>query len=514
MRLKSDILEKLDLKSILIGIGAVGGIIAFALPGGPTRFGGGVDPNTAAQVGDVSVPMRDLRRQVEYMSRMLGPNATPEQQQANVQRALDNLIQQAVVQDAATKLGWGARDIEVAYWIRTSGYFTDPETGTFDKNAYRKALRSGRVNEGELSFEAKRAIAISKFSSLLYLPLPVPDKLAGEFAQIQATQFKLEALEIAPSPEAVAKAQKEAVAKFLADAKNEDKLKKSYEERKADFVHPEQVKIRTILVAYKGAEGAPKIERSKDDAKALAGTLLDRLAKGEEFFKVATETNDDPAARAAGGELGWVDKSSVDAETFAAAKTLNAKSTRSQVVETPKGFRIIEWMDARPESNRSLADVREELAGEIVKPEIASELRQKLEDEAEKSMSAGAEAFGKFVAANNLRWTAVEEPVQASSRFVGSLGFSPDLPKYLFDLQKQGDLVPKVLEVGGKKTAFRLVSRTQDSAKVSSDAARDELSNTFQSAYSSAVLASLQKSLSDSGKIVPNPMLQAAPRPE
>lgn len=510
MRLKTEALEKFNLKSILIAIAAGAAIAAFALTGLGTQIGKQIDPNTAAQVGSLTVPMRDLRRQVEYMNRLLGANASEDARKATVQRALENLIYQKVLQQAALDIGWEATEVEIAFWIRTSGYFVDPDTGVFDAKAYRKALRSGRVNEAELSGEARQAIAANKMNVLFNLPVPVPAKLVESYGEMERTLFSLEYVEIEPPQADLDRALKEEVAKYLADSANEATLQKAYDDRKSDFVHPEQLRLRTILVSHKDAKENPNADRTVEEGRALAQTALDRLTKGEDFSKVATEINDDPTARAGGGELGWVDEVSLGTDAFVAARALNAKNKLSGIIETTKGFRIFAWIDARAAIDRGFADVREELAREKVKAAVSLRVREELEVAAQEAIDKDINTFKAFVADRSIAWKAVEEPVKVSSRFVGTLGYTTDVQKHLFSLKVKGDMIPLILNVGGKKVVFRLVERTMEQPREGGDNPdlAKQLADGFQTAFSNSTIAYLYKDLNQRGKIVPNPQLQ------
>jgi parvulin-like peptidyl-prolyl isomerase len=66
----------------------------------------------------------------------------------------------------------------------------------------------------------------------------------------------------------------------------------------------ERYAASNILIAYAGAKkAAPSVTRSKDEAKALALQLYDRIAAGEDFGAVADRYSDGPE-RGHGGRLG------------------------------------------------------------------------------------------------------------------------------------------------------------------------------------------------------------------
>ena len=79
----------------------------------------------------------------------------------------------------------------------------------------------------------------------------------------------------------------------------EEELKKYYHEHEMKFQLPEQIKVRHILIASL-KEDKPEV---KEKAKIRAEAILQRLNKGEDFSKLATEFSEDPISAPKGGEL-------------------------------------------------------------------------------------------------------------------------------------------------------------------------------------------------------------------
>jgi protein-disulfide isomerase len=110
---------------------------------------------------------------------------------------------------------------------------------------------------------------------------------------------------------------------------------------RSELAYP-MARARHILIQYKGAQGAePKVTRSKEEARALADKLAQRI-KGEkaDMAQLARENSDCPSAPE-GGELGRFTKGDLVPEFEAALFALQPGQT-SGVVETPFGFHIIE----------------------------------------------------------------------------------------------------------------------------------------------------------------------------
>jgi NIMA-interacting peptidyl-prolyl cis-trans isomerase 1 len=85
-----------------------------------------------------------------------------------------------------------------------------------------------------------------------------------------------------------------------------------------------------VLVAYKGAEKAPKgVTRSKAEAKKRAEEVAAKAKAGADFSALVTEYSDDPAARES------------KAKAFSDAAFALAVGESSGAVETPFGFHVI-----------------------------------------------------------------------------------------------------------------------------------------------------------------------------
>jgi peptidyl-prolyl cis-trans isomerase C/peptidyl-prolyl cis-trans isomerase SurA len=94
-----------------------------------------------------------------------------------------------------------------------------------------------------------------------------------------------------------------------------------------------------ILVSYAGATRS-QATRSKDEARTLAGQLLARVRKGEDFGELAVTHSDDPTAKANRGNLGPSPASAWVKPFGDAALALRAGEV-SDLVETPFGIHII-----------------------------------------------------------------------------------------------------------------------------------------------------------------------------
>lgn len=58
---------------------------------------------------------------------------------------------------------------------------------------------------------------------------------------------------------------------------------------------PDFIKVQHILIAFENTLGSKHVPRTKEEAKTLAYSLLERAKKGEDFGKLVIEFTDDSA---------------------------------------------------------------------------------------------------------------------------------------------------------------------------------------------------------------------------
>jgi hypothetical protein len=106
---------------------------------------------------------------------------------------------------------------------------------------------------------------------------------------------------------------------------------------------PEEAKVAAshVLIQYKGSmRSAPTITRSKEEAKKLAGEVLAKAKKGQDFAGLAKQYSDEPGAKDRAGSLGKFSKGQM-VKPFADAAFALKPGEISNVVETDFGFHVI-----------------------------------------------------------------------------------------------------------------------------------------------------------------------------
>ncbi len=449
-------------KSLLAGTIAGLAVIAFAVTGFGGSLGKKFDSNIAAHVGSQSVSMRTLNEIVQDYERQQGSNGDAERRNANIQTALNQLVREKVLLEEATRIGWLASDLEVASWIHSVPAFQDEKTKQFRQDLYQRFLKSGRMTTLELFQNGRENIGRSKMNALLALSLRTPTQLLKEKTLLERTEFEVEYVEIKPSQQSIDNAITEAAQKLAAAPESLKSLQESYENAKQEFQHKAQVHFASILISWKDAQRpqGDALNRTKDQAKALATATLARIRTGEQFELVASEINDDPITKSKSGDMGWMDESQIDPATFQNAQKLSKATPLSEVVETPFGYRILQWKNARSEQNKSFEDVKLDLARRRVEGEIRAVKASETRGEFEKALATkDQKLIEDLLAKNSLSWMKLKKPVSAKERFVEGLGMSESLIPALFELKNNGEITSSIVNITGRNFAFRMLSR-------------------------------------------------------
>ncbi|HGM5581273.1 TPA: SurA N-terminal domain-containing protein [Pseudomonas putida] len=156
---------------------------------------------------------------------------------------------------------------------------------------------------------------------------------------------------------------------------NEDELKALYEKEIANLA--EQRRAAHILVEVNG---------KTDDAQAKARIeeIQQRLAKGEDFAKLAKEFSQDPGSAASGGDLGFAGPGVYDPAFEDALYKLN-KDQVSAPVRTEYGYHLIKLLGVEAPEVPTFASLKDKLTHELKTQQVEQkfvEVTKQLEDSA------------------------------------------------------------------------------------------------------------------------------------
>ncbi|REG86490.1 SurA N-terminal domain-containing protein [Marinomonas pollencensis] len=362
-------------------------VVTFALFGVDALVQSFNSSDKVAEVDGTDITRTQMLQGAETQRRqlisMMGGNVDPALLQENVlqSRAINELIQRALLSNQASALDLGVSDAQVnAYLLQAGQFQTD---GKFDQTKYISFINSlgytplafkNRIKEDILIQQTRNAIAGSEF----VLPYQV-----NSIAQLQSQQRSYDYVTFSLADESENTNVSDQELKAYYDAHQEDF--KTPEEVKVDYVvlkssdFKDKVKVTDAELqdAYKAfASGAAQEERdashilidtssrTADEAQQRLAEVKAKLAAGEKFADLAEQYSDDIGSKNAGGELGYIAKGSMVApfeDTLFGMKKGEVKS-----VETKFGLHLIKLNAISEAKVASFAEKKAELTNNIM----------------------------------------------------------------------------------------------------------------------------------------------------
>lgn len=154
----------------------------------------------------------------------------------------------------------------------------------------------------------------------------------------------------------------------------DEDLRNYYQRHAAEFAGEEELHVRHIFLPL--AEGAGAAEEAK--VRAVGEKILQRLATGEDFAKVARETSKGPGA-AEGGDLGWLRRGVVQKALEDAAFSLKAGQV-SGLVRAGPGLHVLKIEERRLGGAKSFDEAKEELRERLSNEQLETYRAQYLEE--------------------------------------------------------------------------------------------------------------------------------------
>src|SRR5258705_8697368 len=159
---------------------------------------------------------------------------------------------------------------------------------------------------------------------------------------------------------------------------SDEEVTKYYEAHKTEFVRPEQVALREIVVSTEG-----KKPEDLPDLKKKAETALKRVQDGEDFGEIAKRLSDG-STKSQGGFLGVYKRGELSKELEDKVFKMKRKEL-TDVMETKQGFLILEVLEHYDEGEQSLAKVKNEIMDRLYSARMEPAMREYLKTLREQS---------------------------------------------------------------------------------------------------------------------------------
>ncbi len=169
-----------------------------------------------------------------------------------------------------------------------------------------------------------------------------------------------------------------------------DRIERYYREHLGELGTPPEVHVRHLLVMTD--------KRSDAEARELAGRLLARVRRGEDFGALARQFSEDPGSKDQGGDLGFVRRGGTVPAFERAAFALTTAQPLSGLVHTGFGYHIIQLLARREGKPPAFEDVRAELG-----QKLAVEYADTLARQSAVDLLKQAKTYGQLLALSEAR---------------------------------------------------------------------------------------------------------------
>src|SRR6267154_993578 len=159
---------------------------------------------------------------------------------------------------------------------------------------------------------------------------------------------------------------------------SDDEVTKYYEAHKTEYIRPEQVALREIVVSTEG-----KKPEELPDLKKKAETALKRVQDGEDFGEIAKRLSDG-STKSQGGFLGIYKRGELSRELEDKVFKMKRKEL-TEVMETKQGFLVLEVLEHYDEGEQSLAKVKNEIMDKLYGGRMEPAMREYLKTLREQS---------------------------------------------------------------------------------------------------------------------------------
>lgn len=484
--------------------------IAFAFFGLNSYFQSSAT-NFVARINDVEITPRQYQsaygQVMSNLQQAMGAAFDPAAIDEKLIRdtTIRRLINDELIVQAANDAGFSASDRQIAERIRNVESFQ--KDGEFSKERYVQVLRYQGLAPRDFEWQLKRELMANQLKAGValtaagteqglreafrlegqqrrfdYLRIP-PDAVAG---QVNVTDADIEAY-YKSHTDAFMRAERVRIAYIELDAAglaasgevDEEQVRALYEERREQFVTPEERHVRHILV-----QAASDSAEDVAAARAKAEAIVKRLDAGESFEAIARAESDDPASAAAGGDLGFFGRGLMTPDFENAVFAMSA-GERSQPLQTPFGFHIIELLEIRPEVATPLEEVHDQLVAQLQEKERGeqfydrSETLSNLAFEQPDSLQGAAEALGLEIRESG--W------IERDSG--DGIAADPDVREAIFgdDVLVQGNNSPAI-EIGDDHLVVLRVIEHQPAEQQPLEAVREQVTAAVRKEQSNSLL--------------------------
>jgi peptidyl-prolyl cis-trans isomerase SurA len=189
----------------------------------------------------------------------------------------------------------------------------------------------------------------------------------------------------------------------------ESDSKKYYDEHKSEFVRPEQVALREIIVVTEG-----KKDTDIPDLKKKAETALKRVKDGEDFSEIAKRLSDG-TTKEQGGYIGTFKRGELAKQLEDVVFKMKSKEL-TDVMETKQGFLILQVLEHYDEGEQPFDKVKNEISDRLYQEKLEPAVREYLKTLREQSYVVIKPGYAELAGGGNSEIQEVNATPEASKK--------------------------------------------------------------------------------------------------
>jgi peptidyl-prolyl cis-trans isomerase D len=437
-----------------------GSMLLYLVPQTPGT--GEVSTDTVAKVGNESITIADIRKQLDEIQRR---NSIPKQLEGiYAQQILQQQIFEKEIEYEAKNLGITVTDQERADRIRqflptviSGGSFVGMDRYSAEVQSrfqltvpvFEELIRQGLVEEKfrklvtdgisagptELQDEFRYKNEKIKLDYALIKPEELEAKITPEESEISAAYSKNRAKYQVPEKRSVRYALVDLNQIRQSLQVSDEQLKIQYMQNIQQYQVPSRVHAQRIVLMT-----VSKTDAEVDEIKKKAEEILKQVKSGGKFDELAKKYSEDAGSKDKGGDLGWIIQGQTVPEFERTAFGLNPGQI-SDLVRTQYGFDIIKVLEKEQARTKTFDEVKDSLRPNLLLTQTdkqAGDIADKLTAEIRKSNKLSLDDLARqyHLVVGETR------PVTAADPLI-ELGNSREVKDAIFSI-RPGELKPPV----------------------------------------------------------------------
>jgi len=156
---------------------------------------------------------------------------------------------------------------------------------------------------------------------------------------------------------------------------SDEDIKARYDEDSRRTGGVAKVRLQHILLALPERPSEAQLKA----AKARAAEIVSMAQAGTAFAELAKQFSDDDGTKASGGDLGWIERGSLDTEWEVIVFAMDKGEVRGPI-NGPRGLHVFHVADVEKAAQKPFEEVKEQLRNELFRREMDRQTRMWLEE--------------------------------------------------------------------------------------------------------------------------------------